>query len=455
VLEAPADVTLHFNHPVTSELADDGESKVYRLSRTDIPGLWAESEMPGLTEVAEYLHVSTYATWDEVGRWYWGLVEGQLLTDDAIQAGVDKAIAELPKDASERDKIAAVYRHVIRSTRYVGLEFGIHGYKPYRTTDIYNRRFGDCKDKASLLKVMLAQIGVDANLVLVRTRDQGTLGDAPASLSVFNHAIVYVPKYDLYMDGTAEHSGAFELPSGDQGASVLVIEDGKGASFRTIPYDKPSANTSSFEQVVTLSADGNAKVDHHMSLVGVGAASWRGTLEAEGQRVELLTKQLSRTFPGTVVRSASFPGITNVLAPVEVEAELSVPGWAQVQGEGKAKGLRFRLLGQEVQIQRSVAPQAKRQHPLVLGVPNHELRTIEYQLPRGMSFTQVPKPARIDSPFGSFELKIDSEASSATVTTSIEFARARIEPSEYEAFREFLREIDAALAQAFEAAPAR
>ncbi|MFO7562931.1 MAG: DUF3857 domain-containing protein [Enhygromyxa sp.] len=452
LLEAPADLPLHFNHPVSGELSEDGGSKIYALARHDLPGLRTEGDMPGVTEVADYLHVSTYATWDQVGRWYWSLVEGQLLVDDAIEAGVQKALAELPKDASERDKIAALYRHVIRSTRYVGLEFGIHGYKPYRTTDIYNRRFGDCKDKASLLKVMLGLIGVDSHLVLVRTRDLGTIGDAPASLSVFNHAIVYVPKYDLYMDGTAEHSGAFELPAGDQGASVLIVEDGKGASFRTIPFDPPSANETRYSQVVSLGADGNAKVEHEMTLSGVGAASWRGTLEAEGQREELLTKQLARTFPGTIVRRSSFPGITDVLAPVRVEAELAVPGWAQVQG----KGLRFRMLGHEVQLLRAVAPQAKREHPLVLGVPNREVRTIRYELPRGLRLSQLPNPARVDSPFGSFELKIDKQGErAAVVSTTIEFARARIEPGEYEAFREFLREVDAALAQAFEAVPER
>jgi hypothetical protein len=47
--------------------------------------------MPGWTEVTDYLHVSSYATWDDVGRWYWGLVEGQLLVDDAIRAGVAAA----------------------------------------------------------------------------------------------------------------------------------------------------------------------------------------------------------------------------------------------------------------------------------------------------------------------------------------------------------------------------
>jgi tetratricopeptide (TPR) repeat protein len=453
VLEAPSDLPLYFNQKVSSTPDPATQSTVYRLTRDDEASVRTEADMPGWTEVTDYLHVSSYATWDEVGRWYWGLVEGQLLVDDDIRAGVAKALEPLPADATELDRIAALYNHVIRETRYVGLEFGIHGYKPYRTTDIYNRRFGDCKDKASLLKVMLAEIGVTSHLVLVRTRDLGTIAESPASLSAFNHAIVYVPAHDLFMDGTAEHAGVFELPAGDQGASVVVIEDGKGASFRTIPFGDPGRNATSYELDVELAANGDAVVEQRMTLSGTGAASWRASFETKEQRQELLTQRLSRTFPGTQVRSAEFPGIEDVLAPVVVEASLAVPGWAVVQGNDN--GLRWRVLGHDVELLRGVAPQARREHPLVLGVPNRETRVIHYTLPRGLELQHTPEARRIDSPFGRFELMVEPVARGATITTTLEFSRTRVEPGEYESFREFLREVDTALAQAFEAAPSR
>jgi hypothetical protein len=459
VLEAPSDLPLYFNQKLTSAPDPATKTTVYRLTRDGESGVRNESDMPGWTEVTDYLHVSSYATWDDVGRWYWGLVEGQLLVDDAIRAGVKTALEPLPTNATEIDRIAALYNHVIRETRYVGLEFGIHGYKPYRTTDIYNRRFGDCKDKASLLKVMLAEIGVTSHLVLVRTRDLGVIGESPASLSAFNHAIVYVPAHDLFMDGTAEHAGVFELPAGDQGASVVVIEDGKGASFRTIPFADPGTNAAKYELDVELSADGNAKVGHRMTLAGTDAAAWRASFETKERRKELLTQRLSRTFPGIEVRRAEFPGIGDVLAPVVVEAELSVPGWAIVQQAGQgsavANGLRWRVLGHDVELLRAVAPQARREHPLVLGVPNRETRVIHYTLPRGLELQHTPEARRIDSPFGRFELAVEQTPRGATITTTLEFSRSRVEPSEYESFREFLREVNTALAQAFEAAPSR
>src|SRR4029077_21237218 len=96
-------------------------------------------------------------------------------------------------------------------------------YKPYKVTQVLARRFGDCKDKASLMPALLREVGVPAELVLVRTRHGGRLDPQPASLAVFDHAIVYVPKLQRYLDGTAEFAGAGELPTEDQGVMVLRV----------------------------------------------------------------------------------------------------------------------------------------------------------------------------------------------------------------------------------------
>src|SRR5262249_20070002 len=152
--------------------------------------------------------------------WYRHLVAEQLQPDDEIRKAVAATLKDLGdkakaahKPVDERAKIGAIYDLVVKSTRYVGLEFGIHGYKPYRVSEIVKRKSGDCKDKASLLVAMLKLAGVDASLVLVRTRHGGDIAPYPASLAPFDHAIAWVPKFDLFLDGTAEFSGSGELPS--------------------------------------------------------------------------------------------------------------------------------------------------------------------------------------------------------------------------------------------------
>ena len=196
-LIAPVGRPIHANVPRVARLEQkttvDGDDRVYHFAATDIAKVDAEPAMPGTAETAPYLHVSTYATWAEVGAWYWHLVEDQLTADDDIRR---TARGLVTPSMSDEARVHAVYNFVVENTRYVGLEFGIHGYKPYKVTQVLARRFGDCKDKASLLLALLREVGVDADLVLVRTRHGGRLDPQPASLAVFDHAIVYVPKLE-------------------------------------------------------------------------------------------------------------------------------------------------------------------------------------------------------------------------------------------------------------------
>jgi len=446
VLEAPSDKPLYFNQEVQRKQSANGKTTTYRVVAKDVPGIKPEGSMPGWTEIARFLHVSTYKSWDDVGRWYWNLVREQLVVDDGIRKGVQQAIATLPANADARAKVAAIYEHVVRNTRYVGLEFGIHGYKPYRTTDIYSRRFGDCKDKASLLKVMLAEVGIDSHLVLVRTRDQGTLPDAPASLAAFNHAITYVPSLDLFLDGTAEWSGPSELPSSDQGATVLVVEDGKGAELRTIPMSGADDNGRRTEQRVMLRADGTATVEHAVTVWGGGAASVRYRFQSPKEREERLAAAFGDVYPGVEVTDVKAPDLGDILRPAELSATLRAPTWATQDGQG----LRFAVLGRESRLASAMAGTAEREHDLVLDLPSTEDNQIRYVLPPGHKFSRLPAGKTLDTPVGKFSLAVEPQDDGVVVRSHLQLPRARISPAEYDAFRQFLRQVDASLEQSFE-----
>src|SRR5262249_52738031 len=285
-LVAPAGRSFYWNTPKLAGIEHAEESqggdKIYSWRARDVPRVEPEPGMPGLSEVAAYLHVSTYKTWNEGAAWDWGLVRDQIAIDQPVRDAIKQATAG---KSSELDKVRAVHDLVVRSTRYVGLEFGIHGYQPYRTTQVFTRKFGDCKDKASLLLAMLREIGVDATLVIVRTRRGGDLDDYPASLAIFDHAITYVPKYDLWLDGTAEYSGTGELAAPDQGVMVLLVERGGGRLART-PVFGADKNRVARSEKVRLDAGGGAKVAEQLALSGQAAPEWREHYQAAGERRE-------------------------------------------------------------------------------------------------------------------------------------------------------------------------
>ena len=118
-----------------------------------------EALQPPWTEVLGHVNVSTYKSWDDMGKWYWGLVQDQLVADDEVRRRAESLTQGLKDD---RAKARAIYDYVVQKTRYVALEFGIHGFKPYRCAQIFARGFGDCKDKATLIVTMLGALGIKA-----------------------------------------------------------------------------------------------------------------------------------------------------------------------------------------------------------------------------------------------------------------------------------------------------
>lgn len=444
VLITPTSREFYFNKPsmegLKHERSVDDARRIDRFVVENVPPVRAEPSMPGVTEMVPYLHVSTYQSWQDVGRWYWGLIQDQLYADDHLK----RVVAELKQGAkNEQELVARIYGWVVKNTRYVALEFGIHGFLPYRVPEVVRRGFGDCKDKASLIYTMLREAGIDARIVLVRTRQNGTIESEPASLAVFDHAIAYVPSLDLYLDGTAEHSGTRELPGGDQGVMVLLVGPSEEAKLTKTPVLPPADNMRTRTISMQLEADGDGQVQVHEQVAGVDAARYRSTFQAEGTRKDRLERQLSAAYPGLVLEQFRFEGLTDLETRVEVEYRLKAPQVARREGN------ELRIAASSMRdLLREMASSPTRKLPLELNVKNayREERTL--RAPQGWTASTLPVGGKIQSPFGS--LKVTNEKRSATEvvsTTDFELSVDRVEPRDYPAFRRFVEQVDEILRQ--------
>ncbi|MDD9966662.1 MAG: DUF3857 domain-containing protein [Myxococcales bacterium] len=412
--------------------------RIDRWVARDVPAIQAEDGMPGITEVSPYLHVSTYRNWEDVGRWYWGLIQDQLYADAALR---DK-VAELVADAKTvKEKVARIHNWVVGNTRYVGLEFGIHGFLPYRVPLIVQRGFGDCKDKASLLYTMLREANVDARIALVRTRRNGQISDLPASLAVFDHAIAYVPELDLFLDGTAEHSGTTELPVQDQGVTVLVVGP-EGAQLRTTPVSKPEDNRRQRTLDVALTADGSARVHARDQVTGVEAAGYRAYYQAEGTRAERFERSLGSLYPGVELTSQQFHGLSNLELPVRYEYSFQVPQLGRWDGD------RLRLMPSTLSdLVRRMARTPSRRHPLDLeGLSAYREERV-LSIPKGMSAVDLPPGGEARSSFGKLRLSFEQQGSDVRAVTEFSLDRDKVAPAEYPAFRRWVEQADQLLRQ--------
>ncbi|MSP23764.1 MAG: DUF3857 domain-containing protein [Myxococcales bacterium] len=423
---------------VVQSVKDEGNRRIHHFEAKDLDGVALEPAMPPLAELLGHVHATTMTSWSDVGRWYWNLAKDKLEPDDDVR----RLARELTRGvATEAERVAAIYRFAADEIRYVALELGIEGIRPRSAALTLARGWGDCKDKATLIVSMLRELGIEAELVLVRTAMRGGIDTgAGASLQPFDHAIAYVPSLDRYLDGTAESTGSRELPAMDRGSVALRVT-AEGGKLVRLPELAARDSIEEREVQLELEREGGLRFAATLSKVGVNAAEWRMRYHDEAARPERIGRDLSELL-GPVVLDGD-RGAVGVSDPDLVEAPLVV------KARGKATATRAGVgwsvpIGSEPTLVARHASLSTRTHPLVLGPLRTMLDSWTVTLPAGARVLAQPKPVRLETPAATYSLElVQGDARRVTVRATLIFKVSRVAPADYPAWREFCRAVDA------------
>jgi TPR repeat protein len=168
--------------------------------------------------------------------------------------------------ADTRAKVERLHNWVARNIRYVGIGFEDGGWTSQPASMVLASRYGDCKGHATILKALLAAQGIEANLVAVNADGQYTL--TAVATPNFNHAIVYVPEIDQYLDPTASLLAFGSLPASLGGKPALNIDKG---TIAIIPVAAPERFTLAADTDYVLAGDGTRQARSVLSGTGLGA----------------------------------------------------------------------------------------------------------------------------------------------------------------------------------------
>ncbi len=133
--------------------------------------------------------------------------------------------------ADDNQRVTAALRTVQDEVRYFGVEMGENTHRPASPSETWQRRFGDCKDKAYLLVTLLGRMGIEAVPALVSIERGSAIADFVPSASDFDHVIVRarVDGKTLWMDPTIAQQGG-DPASVDLSAYGMVLPLVQGGS---------------------------------------------------------------------------------------------------------------------------------------------------------------------------------------------------------------------------------
>jgi hypothetical protein len=312
---------------------------------------------------------------------------------------------------------------------------------------IFERRFGDCKDKSILLCQMLSEIGVAAHPVLINAEYARPEEPLDAALvEHFNHCILFVPATDarpgMYLDCTADLDPIEYLRADDQGARVLHVDEGR-ASLADIAYAPPAENQLVRRYDVKLDEQGDGEVslvDESNGSFGVGLRTFYGG--EKGDITKRLARDLRRAFAEVEVRDVETSDLEDIGVPARLQTRFGARKlWASESG-GSSLRVSFDPLGLEGL---AAKPRDERTQELVLDRPFAHDVTIVYHVPSTMRVATLPPRVDLSAPgLLSYVQEVHQDGDTIAIHRRFELEKRRIPLSEYGAFQDALRQIEQA-----------
>ena len=272
-----------------------------------------------------YVAFTTGRSWGAIARAYSAVVDRQIAASDL--GNVKIAGDDL---SSQWEQIAARVAWMQRSVRYTGVSLGDAAIVPRPPAQTLARRYGDCKDKATLLVAALREIGVPAYVALLRAGSAEDVNEELPGLGAFDHAIVYVPGSPaLWIDATDPYSMLGELPTPDQGRLALVASPNTESLIHT-PVSRAEDNRITETREVTLAELGPGRVVETSEMTGAPARELRGNWDgaSEEQIADSLKRYAQRSYGTADARKIEHRAVDDLSGPMTARLEVDDAQWA-------------------------------------------------------------------------------------------------------------------------------
>lgn len=428
------------NPKMTPTIVEEKDAKTFTWRDGNLLPIVKEDHLPSREERRPGIAISTFANWEEVAQW-----------ERQTRAACGECIPEL-KQIVERVKrehkspeaiTRALTDWVRTNIRYVSTS-DRHDFTPHAPAVVCKNRYGDCKDSALMLAVMLKEAGIPCGFVSLSPRGDGQIiAEVPSPWST--HAILYVPidGKDHWIDTTAARAKWDFLPYSDRDRVAYIVDDKTIRLTRTPSFTAADNKTVTVTRM-TFQKNGTSHNERTIDSYGEAALmkreSWSDLSAKERRRLirgELL-EQHSRARLGETLEIDE-KSVRDGEEPVRLKLSYDVPD--HFHGEGFLSGhISDNSLWSAFL---SVTVDPERESAIELKEPFEAKHRFEIEAPKDFRLGDLPDDEEVRSKWGTFTIKFDEEKRGRRwiVEFHTRLERTRITKAELEEFRTFQDEI--------------
>jgi transglutaminase-like putative cysteine protease len=358
--------------------------------------------------------------WRAIGQWVTNLEANRPDPSPEITAETRSLIAGAPDFYTKLSRIA---EYIQKNVQYFIVERGIGGLQANYASDIFRNKYGDCKDKTTILISMLGVAGIHAYYVPVDSHRDVVDPDAPSLVG--NHMItaIEIPadvqdprlkaivkandgKRYLIFDPTNQRTPVGNLPNYEQG-SYGTLCAGAASQILPLPVLEPDASLKDCKGAFTLTADGTLSGSVDTTQSGSVGADLRYLVKEtdEKERREYLERSIAATLPGVTLDSFQFVEPEALDKPIELHYKVTARQYSHLAGPLLL--VRPRVVGTD-----SLPFDDKpRLYPIDLEATGHWRDSFDITIPAGYAVDEMPDPLALDLDFASYHSTVSAKGS--------------------------------------------
>jgi hypothetical protein len=320
--------TLNFKYPelYVPDFKEDSANITYTWNVKNSEALVIEDN----SKLNKYLPIikgAFFTSWDEVYTWLkpYYLGENLELSDE-----LKLFLKVLTKDTNDDlEKVSLVYNWINENIRYIAIEIGQGGVYPRNVNKIYNNRYGDCKDQATLLVSCLRELGIKSFPVLLNTSPRYDMDTTIQSLE-FTHCIAYVEVNDkeFFCDVIAKQTPFSYLHPSDQNRFCFIIKDDTYQIVKT-PVSDALENLEFKKMKVKMFKNGELFIEKSNQFNGESNTAYKNYFTGMNNNdiSENIQYDISYFCPGGSLESFNIENINAIDKPIVINESFKVPIW--------------------------------------------------------------------------------------------------------------------------------
>lgn len=444
-MSVPMDYTLRykmFNYPGEPVITNENGKKNFTWAVKNFEAVKREYASPAWTEIVPSVSLApsdfqiedykgNMKDWKELGKFQSSLNKGRNGLPEPTKTKVRELTGGL---SSDKEKIITLYQYMQQNTRYVSIQLGIGGWRPFDASYVSSKGYGDCKALSNYMHSLLLEANIKSYFALIGSGSGVPDVQTDFSSIQFNHAILCVPNNGdtVWLECTSQTSAPGYMGGFTGNRHALLITEDGGVLVKT-PHYGVKENLQQRIINARIDEEGTLDLSTHSVFKGIQQDDLHMIVnQLSPEKVKEYYLERGLNFGTYEILKFEYKELKKELPEMHESLALKVNNYATVSGKRL-----FIIPNVMSRFSEKLRSEQERKYDLNLRLAYTDEDKVEIEIPAGYALESAPKDMELRSKFGVYSSSVRLEGNKIKYARSLVHYSGRFPRTDYEELVKF------------------